>query len=54
MSPYLVIGSHQPEDCISSLLTSLGTICLNTIAPADPALPASTSSLIKCSSGWAI
>src|SRR5512135_972090 len=29
----------QPVQSFSSLLTDLGTICLNTIAPADPALP---------------
>jgi hypothetical protein len=28
-----------PVHSFSSLLTDLGTICLNTIAPADPALP---------------
>ena len=29
----------QPVHSFASLLTDLGTICLNTIAPADPALP---------------
>jgi hypothetical protein len=29
----------QPVHSFSSLLTDLGTICLNTIAPADPAVP---------------
>jgi hypothetical protein len=28
-----------PVHSFSSLLTDLGTICLNTITPADPALP---------------
>jgi Transposase DDE domain len=29
----------QPVHSLATLLTDLGTICLNTIAPADPALP---------------
>jgi hypothetical protein len=39
---------HTPGDLpvhsFSSLLTDLATICLNTIAPTDPAVPASGSS----------
>jgi hypothetical protein len=31
--------ADQPVHSFASLLTDLGTICMNTIAPADPALP---------------
>src|SRR5213078_3660850 len=30
---------HQPVHSLATLLADLGTICLNTIAPADPATP---------------
>jgi hypothetical protein len=32
-------GDHLPVHSLASLLTDLGTICLNEIQPADPALP---------------
>jgi hypothetical protein len=32
-------GGDQPVHSLATLLADLGTICLNTIAPADPALP---------------
>jgi hypothetical protein len=32
-------GDDLPVHSFSTLLTDLATICLNTIAPADPALP---------------
>lgn len=41
-SGHVTLFSHRlspTEDCISSLLTSLGTICLNTIARPTPGRP---------------
>jgi hypothetical protein len=32
-------GTSRPVHSFTILLADLGTICLNTIAPADPALP---------------